>query len=62
MFSSRYKLFDRKIRILVDLQEKEKAFDTRSDFILALKDSTLDEVKRCKTENEIQAMLDDLDE
>lgn len=57
----KYKLFERKIRILVDMQEKEKAFDTRSDFILALKDSTLDEVKRCKTENEIQAMLDDLD-
>ena len=57
----RYKLFERKIRILADLKIKESAFDTRSNFILAVKDSALDEERKCKIENDIQALLESLE-
>jgi len=56
-----YKLFERKIKILVDLKNKESAFDTRSNLILAVKESSLDEEKQCKIENEIQSLLEDLE-
>ena len=57
----RYKLFERKIKILVDLKDKDAAFDARSNLILAVKESTLDEEKKCKIENEIQALLESLE-
>jgi len=57
----RYKLFERKIRILAELKNKDPAFDERSNFILAVKDSTLDEEKKCKLENDIQTLLDGLE-
>ena len=57
----RYKLFERKIKILVDLKDKDAAFDARSNLILAVKESTLDEEKKCKIENEIQALLEGLE-
>ena len=59
--SFRYKLFERKIRILVNLKDKDSAFDIRSNLILALKDSTLDEDKKCKIENEIDTILEALE-
>ena len=33
----RYKLYDRKIRLAANLRRNELAFNTRSDFIMALK-------------------------
>eukprot|EP00092_Neocalanus_flemingeri_P008426 GFUD01009082.1.p1 GENE.GFUD01009082.1~~GFUD01009082.1.p1 ORF type:complete len:676 (+),score=159.68 GFUD01009082.1:46-2073(+) len=57
----RYKLFERKIKILVHLKDKDSAFDTRGKFIIAMKDSTLEEDKKCKLENDIQALLEDLE-
>ena len=61
IFCCRYKLFERKIKILVDLKDKDAAFDARSDLILAVQESTLDEEKKCKIENEMQALLEDLE-
>jgi len=57
----RYKLFERKIKILVELKDRNSAFDTRSNFILSVKESSLDEDKKCKIENDIQALLEDLE-
>ena len=57
----RYKLFERKIRILAEMRNKDPAFDERGNFIMALKDSTLDEEKKCKLENDIQALLEGLE-
>ena len=57
----RYKLFDRKIRIAANLNQSEIAFATRSDFIISLKDCSLDEKKKCSLENEIQQLLESLE-
>ena len=57
----KYKLLDRKIRLAANLGMKEVALDSRSDFIISLKDSSLDEKKQCSMENETQAILDALE-
>ena len=43
------------------MRNKDPAFDERGNFIMALKDSTLDEEKKCKLENDIQALLEGLE-
>jgi len=57
----RYKLLERRIKIYVTIHDKDSAFDTRGDFIIALKNSTIEEDKKCKLENEIQALLESLE-
>ena len=54
-------MFERKIKILVYLKDKNSAYDTRSNLILAVKDSTLEEDKKCKIENEIDTILEALE-
>ena len=44
------------------LGEKAIALDTRSDFILSLKDCKLDDKKKCDMESEIQNILEALEE
>ena len=44
------------------LGEKAVALDTRSDFILSLKDCKLDDKKKCDMESEVQNILEALEE
>ena len=57
----RYKLLDRKIKLAANLSLNDLAFDTRSEFIIAISDSSLDEKKKCVLENEIQEILESLE-
>ena len=57
----RYKLFERKIKLSANLKKNQIAFKTRSDFILSLKDCSLDDKKKCSLENEIQDLLEKLE-
>lgn len=57
----KYKLYDRKIRLAANLGNSDLAFQSRSDFILSLKESSLDEKKKCAMENEIQSLLENLE-
>ena len=57
----KYKLLDRKIRLAANLGMKEVALDSRSDFIISLKDSSLDEKKQCTMESEAQEILEALE-
>jgi hypothetical protein len=54
----RYKLYERKIKIFVDLHNKNSALKTQSKFIEAVKDSTLDKDKKNKIEDEIRKILE----
>ena len=53
----RYKLYERKIKIYVDLYNKNSALETQSKFIEAVNESTLDKDKKKKVEDEIRKIL-----
>jgi len=55
----RYKLYERKIRILVLIQDKTSALKTQTSFLSALKDSTLEKDKKLKLQEEIKKMLEE---
>ena len=54
----RYKLYERKIKIYVDLYNKNSALETQSKFIEAVNESTLDKDKKKEVEDEIRKILE----
>jgi len=54
----RYKLYERKIKIFVDLHDKNSALEIQNKFIEAVNDSTLDKDKIKKLEEEIRKILE----
>ena len=57
----RYKLYERRIRLAANLGRSELALATRSDLILSLAESALDERRRCAVEAEAQQLLERLE-